>query len=113
MRSKRVLFFGFAVLFSCSFFGQRERIAYLPTFDDRPLHFGFYLGLNQNDFKLNLKDTPTNPDIIDITVAPETGFNVGLIVDLRLHKNLNLRLEPGLVSNSKKNNVQSFNNCCG
>ncbi len=102
MRSRRILFFGFAVLFSCSLFAQRERVAYLPNFDDRPLHFGFYLGLNQNDFKLNLKDTPTNPDVIDITVAPAAGFNVGLIVDLRLHKNLNLRLEPGLVSNSKK-----------
>ena len=99
MRSKRVLFLGFAVFFSCSFFSQRERIAYLPTFDERPLHFGFYLGLNQNDFKLNLKDTSLDTDI---TVVPATGFNVGLIVDLRLHKNLNLRLEPGLVSNSKK-----------
>ena len=29
------------------------------------------------------------------------GFNVGLIADLRLHKNLNLRFEPGLMSNSK------------
>jgi hypothetical protein len=35
-------------------------------------------------------------------VDVNSGFNVGLIVDLRLHKNLNLRLEPGLVSNTKK-----------
>jgi hypothetical protein len=57
------------------------------------------LGLNQNDFKLNLKESDGSTDI---TVAPATGFNVGLVVDLRLHKNLNLRLEPGLVSNSKR-----------
>lgn len=99
MKSKRVLFFCFALLFSFSFLAQRERVAYLPTFDDRPLHFGFYLGLNQNDFKLNLKDITLSTDI---TVEPTTGFNVGFIVDLRLHKNLNLRLEPGLVSNSKR-----------
>jgi hypothetical protein len=97
MKSTRVLFFAF--LFSLSFFAQRERVAYLPTFDERPLHFGFYLGLNQNDFKLNLKDITLDTDI---TVEPTTGFNVGLVVDLRLHKNLNLRLEPGLVSNSKR-----------
>ena len=65
------MFLGFAVFFSCSFFAQRERIAYLPTFDERPLHFGFYLGLNQNDFKLNLKDTSLDTDI---TVVPATGF---------------------------------------
>ena len=97
MKSKRVLFF--FLFFSLSFFAQRERIAYLPTFDDKLLHFGFYLGLNQNDFKLNLKESDGSTDI---TVAPATGFNVGLVVDLRLHKNLNLRLEPGLVSNSKR-----------
>ena len=38
----------------------------------------------------------------DIIVESTSGFNVGLIADLRLHKNLNLRLEPGLVTNTKQ-----------
>ena len=101
----------FTVIFfisSLTIFGQRERVDNLPTFDNRKLHYGFYLGLNQNDFKLNLrnssiKDVDNNPITDgDITVSPTAGFNVGLIADLRLHKNLNLRFEPGLVSNSKK-----------
>ena len=33
--------------------------------------------------------------------TPNLGFNVGLIGDLRLHKNINLRFEPGLSSNTK------------
>lgn len=97
--SKRILFFGFFLLTSIAFFAQRDRIEYLPTVDRIKFHYGFYLGLNQNDFKLNLKESNI-PDA-NITVIPTTGFNVGLIADLRLHKNLNLRLEPGLVSNSK------------
>lgn len=88
------------MLSSIAFFAQGERIEYLPTFDKKPIHYGFYLGLNRNDFKLNLRESSI-PNA-NITVVPTSGFNVGLIVDLRLHKNLNLRLEPGLVSNTKR-----------
>lgn len=96
---KKIVLFGFLLMISATFFAQRERVENLPTFDDRKIHYGFYLGLNQNDFKLNLRDS----DILgaNITVEPTAGFNVGLIADLRLHKNLNLRFEPGLMTNSK------------
>lgn len=98
--SKRSLFFCFFLITSIAFYAQRERVEYLPTFDKKPLHYGFYLGINQNDFKLNLRES--NIADANITVEPTAGFNVGLIADFRLHKNLNLRLEPGLVSNSKR-----------
>ena len=97
---KKVLLFGFFLLISVTFFAQRERVENLPTFDDRKIHYVFYLGINQNDFKLNLRNS--NIFEADITVEPTYGFNVGLIAELRLHKNLSVRLEPGLVSNSKK-----------
>ncbi len=97
---KKILFFGYFFWFSLMAFSQSERIEKLPTFDNKKLHYGFYLGVNQNDFKLNLRNS-TIPNA-DITVSPTAGFNVGLIADLRLHKNLNLRFEPGLVTNSKR-----------
>lgn len=96
---KRFLIFGFFIFTFTAFFAQRERVEYLPSFDKRKIHYGFYLGINQNDFKLNLRES--NIPNANITVTPTLGFNVGLIADLRLHKNLNLRLEPGLTSNSK------------
>ena len=98
--SKRFLIFGFFLMTSIAFFAQKEKVEYLPSFDKRRLHYGFYLGINKNDFKLNLRESSI-PNA-NITVEPTSGFNVGLIADLRLHKNLNLRLEPGLVSNSKR-----------
>ncbi|MGY0408624.1 MAG: type IX secretion/gliding motility protein PorT/SprT [Polaribacter sp.] len=97
--SKKILLFYFFLGTTFVFFAQREPVEYLPTFDKKLLHYGFYLGVNKNDFKLNLRES-TIPNA-NITVEPTIGFNVGLIADLRLHKNLNLRFEPGLVSNSK------------
>ncbi|WP_026775713.1 porin family protein [Polaribacter sp. Hel_I_88] len=96
---KKGVLFGFFLMISATFFAQRERVENLPTFDDRKIHYGFYLGINQNDFKLNLRNSQVFN--ADISVEPTYGFNVGLIAELRLHKNLSVRLEPGLVSNSK------------
>jgi hypothetical protein len=96
---KKGLLFGFLLMISATFFAQRDRVENLPTFDDRKIHYGFYLGINQNDFKLNLRNSQVFN--ADISVEPTYGFNVGLIAELRLHKNLSVRLEPGLVSNSK------------
>jgi hypothetical protein len=89
-------------MISTALFSQKERVENLPTFDKKRIHFGFYLGLNQNDFKLNIKKNSFGVTPGNILVEPTTGFNVGIIVDLRLHKNLNLRFEPGLISNTKK-----------
>jgi hypothetical protein len=94
------ILFGFFLMVSVVIFAQNKRVENLPTFDNVKIHYGFYLGLNQNDFKLNYKNSPIfDPNI---SVEPSTGFNVGLIAELRLHKNLSLRLEPGLVSNTKR-----------
>jgi hypothetical protein len=98
--NKKILLFGFFLIISSGFSAQRDRVEYLPSFDKKKLHYGFYLGMNQNDFKLNLRESTIQN--ANISVEPSIGFNVGLIADLRLHKNLSLRLEPGLVSNSKK-----------
>jgi Outer membrane protein beta-barrel domain len=91
---------------------QKERIEYLPNFDKRTLHFGYYLGLNKNSFKVSYYDqsgfdtsSPVNPipekDMF-LSVNSSVGFNLGFIIDYRLHKNINLRFEPGLMSNSKE-----------
>lgn len=99
MKKTQIVLLGFFLSLSFSMFSQRDRVENLPSFDERKLHYGFYLGLNQNDFKLDYK--ASNFANANITVTATSGFNVGLIADLRLHKNINLRFEPGLISNSK------------
>ena len=89
-----------------SVYAQKERIEYLPNFDKRTLHFGYYLGLNSINYKFEYKDpytySPIPPENKELSVALDNayGFNIGFVVDLRLHNNINLRLEPGLMSNS-------------
>jgi hypothetical protein len=96
---KRILISAWMILFSCNLFAQRERVENLPSFDKRKIHYGFYLGLNTNGFKISYK--PSDFSNADIEVESEVGFNVGLIADLKLHNNINLRFEPGLISNTK------------
>jgi hypothetical protein len=98
---KRLIIYCFFFLTSIAFFAQKDRVEYLPSFDERKLHYGFYLGLNQNDYKFSYHNKPSVPEG-NITAEPSVGFNVGLVADLRLHKNLNLRFEPGLMTNTKK-----------
>ena len=108
MMKKGILFLFLIAFEVISVHAQKRRVENLPTFDEHKIHYGFYLGINQNDFKLNLRNS--NYPNAQIQVEPTAGFNVGLIADLRLHKNLNLRFEPGLISNSKRIIFNHLNN---
>ncbi len=91
---------------------QKERIEYLPNFDKRTIHFGYYIGVNSNSFKVSYFDqsgfdpnspvNPVPPQDMFVSINSSVGFNLGFVIDYRLHKNVNLRFEPGLMSNSKE-----------
>ena len=70
---------------------SKDPIINLENFQKSRVHYGFFLGFNSYDFKIDYKAV-TN----DILVEKTTGFNVGIIADLRLHEYVNLRFEPGL-----------------
>ncbi len=74
---------------------SKERLANLETFDNRFLSWGYYLGFNQYDFKIEY-DNQITDQTTDIEVETQPGFNVGLIGDMRINKYMNLRLEPGI-----------------
>jgi len=74
---------------------NKERLANLETFDNQLLSWGYYLGFNSYDFKLEYVNQNTDANT-DVLVESQGGFNVGLIGDLRVSKYINLRLEPGL-----------------
>lgn len=70
---------------------RKDRIQNIQTFDEHKYTWGYYLGFNNNDFKIDLKNNGQ-----DILVDTEVGFNVGLVGDMRINSFLNLRFEPGL-----------------
>jgi hypothetical protein len=70
---------------------SKDPIINLENFQKQRVYFGFYLGFNSYDFKIDYKTVSE-----DIQVEKSTGFNVGLVADLKLHEYVNLRFEPGL-----------------
>ena len=83
------------LLFSSSIVAQKkDRIEYLPNFDKKQLHFGYYLGVNKKTFKVSYNSFLTDLNLDDdnyLSVEESYGFNIGLIVDYKLHENINLR----------------------
>ncbi|WP_337968351.1 porin family protein [uncultured Flavobacterium sp.] len=71
---------------------SKDPIINLENWQKQRLYFGYYLGFNSFDFKIDYK----NPVPDDIQVKKTTGFNVGVVADLRLQEYINLRFEPGL-----------------
>lgn len=89
----------------------------LSRFDDRPLHFGFYLGINTMDYRLShYTDVLQNPVFTQNpgldqsaekyykgvhsyrveTYPLKPGFTVGGVVNLRINKVVDLRSNPGM-----------------
>jgi len=67
------------------------------SIDNKTLSYGYYLGFNNLDFKFQYKTDAHK----DITVESSTGFNVGLIGNLKLTNYIDLRFEPGLSFTSR------------
>lgn len=70
---------------------SKDPIINHENFDKQRVYWGYFLGFNSYDYKFDYKRN--EPDIL---VGKTTGFNVGLVGDLRLHEYVNLRFEPGL-----------------
>jgi len=105
MNKPLILFLTFLFLFSFQLRAQKEVIEYSSDLDHKTIHFGFYLGLNKKDFKISY----TQPNTF-VEVDASAGFNIGIIAGWKIHKNLTLRLEPGLSSNTK---TLAFTNILG
>lgn len=80
----------------------RDPIINLENFQKQKLYFGFYLGFNSYDFKIDYKTVSE-----DIQVKTTTGFNVGLVADLKLQEYVRLRFEPGLFYTTRELNYPS------
>jgi len=76
-----------------------DRVKNIPTEDDKKVNWGYLLGLNRYGFAIEYQDTAAS--INQIVVAEQTGFQVGLIGEYRINNFTDLRLEPGLVINSR------------
>lgn len=81
------------------FYAKAQKLEHLPNFDKKNWNFGYYLGVNTNSYVIDYK--PSNFSDASIKIDAKPGFIIGVVAEKRLHKNLSLRFEPGLVSNVK------------
>ena len=93
---KKIYKVAIILLLSQNLFAQRYNVPLnLPNYDNKPIHFGFLIGLNTLDFKLtpvsNVED-----ELFVIQSQSQKGFNLGVVSNIRLGNNLDFRFIPTL-----------------
>ena len=93
--------FFFLLLFSLNSFGQggvfgKNPIIQQENFDKQRVHWGYFLGFSSYNYKFNYLTVGK-----DIELKPSTGFNVGLVGNLRLNEYFDLRFEPGFYATQR------------
>ena len=96
-----LLFFLTAILIGAA--GQsndKKGVPNLRSFDEQKLHFGFLIGFNTTDFRIYQSGlrTPENGETARYAemLKMTPGINLGIVSNLRLTKNLDLRFLPGI-----------------
>lgn len=86
-----ILFFITTISYSQFGLFGKDPLINKENFDKQRVHWGYFLGFNSLDFKFDYLNVSE-----DIQVETTTGFNVGLIGNLRLTDHIDFRFEPGL-----------------
>lgn len=109
--TKSILLFFVLTLSVIQVDAQHRKVRNLPGYDDAPYHFGFILGMNEMLFTIktfpdfqhigyNSLQTPDfNSDsahLLSIQHTPAFGFTIGIVSNLRISDNFDLRFVPSL-----------------
>jgi hypothetical protein len=107
----KFLFMVIAVfMFSGEVSAQRKKVQNLPKYDKQKIHFGFLLGINKTDFVIKrIAEFNKQDSLYVVESAPQTGFNLGIIANLKISDNFDLRFVPDLAF-SQRNLEYTFNN---
>lgn len=109
------------ILVVLNVFAQKQKVNFLTTFDEKRIHFGFTLGYNMLDFNVvhynpignnpDFKETnwPNDPrqiynsdHILSDLESLVPGFTVGIVSNLTMTKDLDLRFLPGMSFGERK-----------
>lgn len=88
----------FVVTFSNVYGQLHKKPQNLPRYDFKKLHFGFTLSLNSLDFNIIKNENTLNNDTLFVLESQnQSGFNLGIVANLRIGKYTDLRFVPALV----------------
>lgn len=69
----------------------------LPNFDNKSMHYGFFLAGNYSNYRLSLSDYFVNDNsITGVSSVGQTSFTLGFVVNKRINDFLDLRLLPSV-----------------
>jgi hypothetical protein len=105
MNLQKTLILLLSFLLFTSSYGQKKTTHNLAKFDHRFVHFGFLLGINSANFRVQRfakNEVETGADSLFIlNHKSATGFNLGIISSLHLSPAFSLRFTPNLAFSSR------------
>jgi hypothetical protein len=106
---RKLFTFGFFVLLGFQAYAQQQ-LKNQPKYDAKTLHFGFYLGLNFMDFRIDpVPNFATIPGYYGYKTIVTPGYTIGIVSDLRLHDRVNLRFLPAFATTERQIEFDAFN----
>jgi hypothetical protein len=82
--------------FSLIVAAQKPKVKNDPTHDDKPVHFGFSLGLNMMDYRIEHTQYAQDEHVYVGMHELIPGINIHAICNVRLADNFDLRTLPGI-----------------
>ena len=106
---KKIIFTFLFLFFTTNIFAQRHTVPLnLPNYDRKAIHFGFLIGLNSMDFKI-FQNNISSDSLFILQSQEQKGFNLGIVSNLRLGRNSDLRFLPTLSFVSRRINYSIKN----
>ncbi len=98
-------------------FAQSNTIPNSPRYDQKKIHFGFYLGANQMLYTLKMRPgfskftyyqeqipefNADSAHLYNVEAVPQLGFTIGIVSSLALGKYFNIKFTPELLFSERK-----------
>ena len=84
---------------------QRIIVKNQEKYDKQWIHFGFLLGTNKTNFKVSrAENLLQNDSVLFLSADGQTGFDLGIISNLRIAENFDLRFTPMLAFSQRNMN---------
>ena len=106
---KKVVLFFLIILFITASIetvnAQRIIVKNQEKYDKQWIHFGFLLGTNKTNFKVSrTENLLQNDSVLFLSADGQTGFDLGIISNLRIAENFDLRFTPMLAFSQRNMN---------
>jgi hypothetical protein len=80
---------------------QNKKLRNMPIYDTQTWHWGYFLAVSNYTFSYDTNSSALKDSVLQMNTQGSPGFNVGLILDLRLSSAWNLRTEPNVSYTSR------------